>query len=200
MAAGSAGSAQQLRSSELLLRILMRGVIDADSARNLSIEVGLDADVLNRLIAEGALADDEGLLYVTETGDHRLTEELHGQVAPSEAPALAAFAEQFDVLDLEVKSALTAWQRAIRDGDAEGQVGAVERWLDVDARLRAAAGRTQAPTRILGSCLARLEYARERVLDGDSGQLSGADDSSYHNVWFLMHEMLLRMLRRERKG
>jgi len=200
MADSSAGLAQKLRSSELLLRIVMRGVIDADSARSLSIEVGLGAGALNRLIAEGALADDEGLLYVTETGDHRLTEELHAQVAPSEAPALAAFAEEFDVLDLEIKSALTAWQRAIRDGDEGAQVSAVERWLDADARLRAAAGRAQAPTRLLASCLARLQYARERVLDGDSGQLSGPDDSSYHNVWFLMHEMLLRTLRRERRG
>ena len=199
MADGPAGPAQQLRSSELLLRILMRGVIDADSARNLSIEVGLGAGALNDLIAEGALADDEGLLYVTEAGDHRLTEELRAQLAPSEVPALTAFAEEFDALDLEVKSALTAWQRATRDGDEEGQVGAVERWLDADARLRAAAGRTQAATRLLRSCLARLEYARERVLDGDSGQLSGADDSSYHNVWFLTHEMLLRTLGRERK-
>lgn len=178
----------------------MRGVIDADSARELSMEMGLGEDTLSGLIAESALADDKGLVYVTEAGDQRLTEELHAQVNPHELASIEAFADEFDVLDSELKSALTAWQQATRDADAEGQLKAVERWLDVDSRLRAAAERANAPARLLGGCLARLESARERVLDGDSDQLSGAGDSSYHSVWFLLHEMLLRTLRRERRG
>lgn len=200
MASGPAGSVEGLRATELLLRILMRGVIDVGSARALSAETGLGAEVLDNLIAEGALADDEGLLYVTEAGDHRLTEELHAQLAPGEESPMAAFAEEFGVLDMELKSAVTAWQWAIREEDQESQVKAVERWLEADSRLREAAARAQVPARLFRTCLARLESARERVLDGDPGELSGAQDTSYHSVWFLLHEMLLRTLKREREG
>jgi hypothetical protein len=200
MAPGAADSVEGLRTTELLLKILMRGVIEAGSARTLAAEAGLGAEALDNLIAAGAVADDEGLLYVTEPGDRRLTEELHAQLAPGEESSMAAFAEEFGVLDTELKSAVTAWQWAIREEDQDGQVNAVERWLDVDSRLRAAAARAQVPTRLFRTCLARLECARQRVLDGDPDQLSGAQDTSYHSVWFLLHEMLLRTLKREREG
>jgi hypothetical protein len=200
MGSGPSGGTQGLLATELLLRILMRGVIDADAALVLSTEVGLGSQALDTLIAEGALADDEGLLYVTDAGDHDLTEQLHAQLRPGEAAALAAFAEEFDVLDQEIKSAVTAWQLAIREEDPEGQVKAVEQWLDADSRLREAAGRAEAPARLFRTCLARLESARQRVLDGEPDQLSGPDDTSYHCVWFLLHEMLLRTLKRERRG
>jgi hypothetical protein len=200
MASGPAGSVEGLRTTELLLRILMRGVIEAGSARTLAAETGLGPEALDNLITEGVLADDEGLLYVTEAGDHRLTEELHAQLAPGEESPMAAFAEEFGVLDVELKSAVTAWQWAIREGDQESQVRAVERWLETDSRLREAAARAQVPARLFSTCLTRLESARQHVLDGDPDELSGAQDTSYHSVWFLLHEMLLRTLKREREG
>lgn len=199
MAPGPAGSAQVLRTTELMLRILMRGVIDTDSACTLSVEAGLGAGALDTLIAGGALVDDEGLLYVTEAGDRRLTEELHAQLAPGEESSLAAFAEKFDVLDQEVKSAVTAWQQATRAEDQEGQVKAVERWLDADSRLREVTARAQSAARLFQTCFARLESARQRVLDGDPDQLSGIAYTSYHSVWFLLYEILLRTLKRNAK-
>jgi hypothetical protein len=200
MASGPTGHMDEPGATELLLRILMRGVIDADSAHVLSAEAGLGADALDNLIAAGALADDEGLLYVTEAGDHRLTEELHAQLAPGEESSIAAFAEEFSVLDVELKSAVTAWQWAIREEDPDRQIEAAERWLDTDSRLRAATERARVPARLFGTCLARLESARQRVLDGHLDELSGAQDTSYHSAWFLLHEMLLRTLKREREG
>jgi hypothetical protein len=187
-------------ATELLLRILMRGVVDADSARKISAEAGLDAAALDHLIAAGALTDDEGFLYLTEAGDHRLTEDLHARLGPGEESSLAAFADEFSVLDVELKSAITAWQRAISEEDPDRQVEAAERWLDTDSRLREATERAQVPARVFGSCLARLESARQRVLDGHPDELSGPQDTSYHSVWFLLHEMLLRTLKREREG
>jgi len=86
------------------------------------------------------------------------------------------------------------------DANDEAQMAAVERWLDVDSRLREAANRSEGASRHFGRCLARLEAARELALDGDVDQLTGHDDSSYHSVWFLLHETLLRSLRRERTG
>lgn len=198
MAAGPARGTAEPRVSEFLLRLVMRGVTDADSARALAAEAGLEESALEDLVTDGALADDEGLLYVTQAGDHRLTEALHARLAPGEESAVAAFAEEFGVLDLQVKSAVTAWQRAVRDSDQEGQVTAVERWLDADSRLHEAAGRWSAAARVFEGCIARLESARQRVLDGEPDQISGPQDTSYHSVWFLLHEMLLRTLKRER--
>ena len=161
---------------------------------------GVDYDVLRPLVTDGALADDDGLLYVTERGSASLSDYLAGQVTAEELPELEAFADEFDEFDLEVKAALTAWQQAARAQDDEAQMAAVERWLDVDSRLREAANRSEGASRHFGRCLARLEAARELALDGDVDQLTGHDDSSYHSVWFLLHETLLRSLRRERTG
>lgn len=198
MTSGEMGSIQDLASTELLLRIQMKGVVDTESARILTTEIGVGYDALRSLVTDGSLADDDGLLYVTERGSASLTDDLAGQVTAEELPEVEAFADEFDELDFELKAALTAWQQAARAQDDEAQMSAVERWLDVDSRLRAAANRSEGASRLFGRCFARLEAARERALDGDVDQLSGHDDSSYHSVWFLLHETLLRSLRRER--
>lgn len=200
MTSGETDSMHDYRSAELLIRIQIRGVIDADTARALLTEIGISEEDMCDLVRDGALADDGGLVYVTDGGDQRLTEDLAGQVAARELPEVLAFADEFDELDHDMKSALTAWQHAAQAQDEEAQMTAVQRWLDVDSRLHAAAGRAESTARLFGRCLARLEAARERVLDGDVNQLSGPDDSSYHTVWFLLHEMLLRSLRRQRSS
>jgi hypothetical protein len=198
MTSGETDSMRDFRSTELLIRIQIRGVVDAGTARALLTEIGISDQAVRDLVRDGALADDGGLLYVTEGGDQRLTDDMAGQVAAGELPEVLAFADEFDELDLDMKSALTAWQHAARAQDEEAQMTAVQRWLDVDSRLHAAASRAESTARLFGRCLARLAAARERVLDGDVDQLSGPDDSSYHTVWFLLHEMLLRSLRRQR--
>ncbi|HEX7662491.1 MAG TPA: hypothetical protein VF444_23755 [Pseudonocardiaceae bacterium] len=184
--------------TELLLRVQMRGVAEIDAVRALDSEIGLADERLHALVSGGALADDGGLVYVTELGGRRVTDELAGQVTDPERGEVLAFADLFAVLDGELKSALTAWQHAVRAGDVEAQMAAVQRWLDVDARLHAATAESGAATRLFGRTCARLAAARERVLDGDTDLLAGHDDASYHSVWFLLHEMLLRSLRRQR--
>jgi hypothetical protein len=198
MTSGETDSVRDLHSTELLIRIQIRGVIDAGTARALLTEIGISDEDVRDLVRDGALADDGGLLYVTEGGDQRLTDDLAGRVAAGELPEVLAFADEFDELDLDMKSALTAWQHAVQAQDEEAQMTAVQRWLDVDSRLHAAASRAESTARLFSRCLARLAAARERVLDGDVDQLSGPGDSSYHTVWFLLHEMLLRSLRRQR--
>ena len=62
-------SMRDLHSTELLIRIQIRGVIDADTARVLLTEIGISDKDVRDLVRDGALADDGGLLYVTEVGD-----------------------------------------------------------------------------------------------------------------------------------
>src|SRR5674476_548205 len=111
---------------------------------------GVDYDVLRGLVTDGALADDDGLVYVTERGSASLSDYLSVQVTAEELPELEAFADEFDEFDLEVKAALTAWQQAARAQDDEAQMAAVERWLDVDSRLREAANRSEGASRHFG--------------------------------------------------
>lgn len=185
--------------TELLLRVMTRGVIDRATARAWSGGLDIDDRAISMLVAEGVLAEDDEFLYVTEAGDQRLTRGLCAQVPPGDSDALAAFADEFTALDTTVKVALTAWQLAQRENDPQGQLAAVEQWLDADRRLQEAADRSGVATRLFGRYLDRLEDARQAVLAGQTEQLSGAGENSYHSTWFLLHEILLRSLGRERR-
>jgi hypothetical protein len=57
------------------------------------------------LVAQDALGADGGTLYVTESGDRLLTRPLRAD--PDHEAALLAFFDDFTVLDLERKAALT---------------------------------------------------------------------------------------------
>lgn len=184
-------------ATEMLLRVLVRGVVDRDTVLSWSGDVQLNERLIAELVAEGALAVDDGLLYVSDTGDELLTRNL--RVGPEDEDAVTAFSDEFTTLDLEVKAALTDWQRALREDDPDGQMAAVERWLDVDRRLHGAADGKEAVRRVLGRYLDRLQEARGAVLDGATDQLSGAGDASYHSLWFLLHEVLIRSLGRARR-
>jgi pyruvate,orthophosphate dikinase len=187
------------RSSEtdLLLRVMVHGVVDRDEVLSWSGETPVSPEMISELVAQGVLVADDGLLYVSDGGDELLTRNL--RVRPEDEAAFVAFSDEFVVLDREIKSTLTDWQRAQREGDPEGQLVAVEHWLDIDQRLRAAVDRKDAVRRVLGPYLERLDAARQRVLDGETGQLSGAGETSYHSVWFLLHEVLIRSLGRSRQ-
>ena len=186
--------AEPTAATDLLLTIMTTGVVESRAWSE-----GAHRQLVSTLVAEGALAEDQGFLYLTDMGDERLSHSLQAQVTPEDHDGLAAFADEFTSLDAEVKAALTAWQRAQRDNDPDGQVGAIERWLDADRRLADAADRSEAVRRSFGRYLDRLQEARESVLAGQPDRLAGADDNSYHNLWFLLHEVLLRSLGRKRR-
>ena len=186
--------AEPTAATDLLLTIMTKGVVESRAWSE-----GAHGHLVSTLVAEGALAEDQGFLYLTDVGDERLSHSLQAQVTPEDHDGLAAFADEFTSLDAEVKAALTAWQRAQRDSDPDGQVAAIERWLDADRRLADAADRSGAVRRSFGRYLDRLQEARESVLAGQPDRLSGADDNSYHNLWFLLHEVLLRSLGRKRR-
>lgn len=187
-------------ATEFLLRVQMRGVVEAGSLRALCADTGVTEELLRDLIHDGTLVDDDGLVYVSEQGNQRLTDAVVELVGVAERQDVVEFADVFDELDRQLKSALTAWQQAAKAGDEGAKLTAVQQWLDVDTRLRAAAIGSGAATRLAGRCLDRLAAARERVLDGDVGQLTGPADSTYHSVWFLLHEMVIRSLGRVRSG
>ncbi|MQA14691.1 MAG: hypothetical protein GEV09_11110 [Pseudonocardiaceae bacterium] len=185
--------------TELLLKVTMRGVIDYDTTREWFGDTGIGDRTISELVAEEVLAQDGEFLYVTEAGDRRLTKHLRAQVGPEDEEALAEFADTFIGLDAELKVTLTDWQHSQREGDPESQIAAVERWLDIDRRLHEAAGRMGAAKHLFGRYLDRLQASRHATLAGETDQLSGVNESSYHSLWFLLHEILLRSLGRERQ-
>jgi hypothetical protein len=189
-------SAGRSAATDVLLRVMVHGVVERDTLLNWASDTPVDDRMITELIAQDALAADDGLIYVTDTGDQLLTSNL--RVGPENETALVAFSDEFAELDREVKAVLTDWQRAKREDDPDGQLVAVERWLDVDQRLSQAVDRDNRVRHVLGRYLERLQTAREAVLDGEPDQLAGASDTSYHSVWFLLHEVLIRSLGRSR--
>src|SRR5450759_4781472 len=112
---------------------------------------GVDYDVLRGLVTDGALADDDGLVYVTERGSASLSDYLAGQVTAEELPELEAFADEFDEFDLEVKAALTARQPTDPKAPRGTSVGA-----SLASRLRASSLWTVTSINLRGTMTRRI--------------------------------------------
>lgn len=153
---------------------------------------------LHSLVEAGVLDDDSGYLHLTEQGSRVLNQTLQQSLREDDRSELEDFHRTFEALDLELKAAATKWQTHRADGDAEVMVSAVGQWYSVHTRLTEAIDKSPVASRILRGTDSALSAARQKFADGDRSAFTGVEDDSYHCVWFVMHELLLRSLGLER--
>jgi hypothetical protein len=156
---------------------------------------------LPRLANDGLLQLDGEFVLLTPKGDAELTAGLRRSAA-GDVAGLARFFTAFAEMDLELKQLATDWQslRPRVADDPDALMGVIERWAALDGRLREAVAGSSAANRLLAAYLPPLEAARSAFDGGDWNMFTGVGEDSYHSIWYLMHETLLRALARERTG
>lgn len=183
--------------ASLLLWVGIRGLVErGDLERRWPA-----ARPLPRLADDGLLQLDGEFVLLTPKGDAELTARLRRSAA-GEVAGLARFFTAFEEMDREFKLLATDWQslRPRVNEDPDALMGVLEGWAALDGRLREAVAGSPAANRLLAAYLPPLEAARRAFDDGDWDMFTGVGEQSYHSVWYLIHETLLRALARERTG
>lgn len=182
--------------NDVLLLVAIKGLVPREELERRIEACGCDP--LEELVERGLLACDSGYVYQTEDGDQALTASLQARLDVADRRALEDFYEVFEDLDRELKSAATEWQMHRHGDDADRFVAAIEQWYVVDDRLAEALQHNSVAMRTVGRMADALRSARNRFQSGDQEAFTGVDDTSYHSTWFLMHELLLRTVDRQR--
>lgn len=182
--------------NDVLLWIAVKGLVPREELEGKM--QGEGSERLDDLINQGIIGADSGYVYLTDRGDHALTEYFQASLNDAERSELETFVDTFEILDRELKSAATDWQTQ-RDGDdADALVAAIERWYAADEELANVLRDNPVAMRTVGRLAEALADARARFAAGDRDAFTGVDENSYHSFWFLMHEQLLRTTGRQR--
>jgi hypothetical protein len=165
------------------------------------------APLLERAVATGRAAEAQGKYLLTPAG-HMILDGQYGVrcAALREDPAFVSAYDRFELINTELKQAITDWQLVDIGGkpmpndhsDSDYDEKILDRLAQIHERvepiLQTFAVRSPRFTRY-GE---KLERALEQAEDGEHAWVSDATIESYHTVWFEMHEDLLRMLARVR--
>jgi predicted transcriptional regulator len=116
------------------------------------------------------------------------------------------FEEFEDIYNVKFKELVTAWQVRIVDGrlvindhsDPEYDSAILKQILDLHERVLNTLEPIASAVPMLKTYIRRLDYAAKKVRENAVEYLVKNEDS-YHNVWFELHENILKFLGRERR-
>jgi hypothetical protein len=195
-------SQSDLRSGAVpfLLWLAFKGTASRDEIEQRWSGEATNSALLEDLVGAQLIGEDEGCVYMDDGGDELLSELCRGALSESEQLDFHSFVAEFDAIDADMKAAVTQWQRSRGPGDLdEGALDAIGDWLGIHDRLKqAVASAGGVAGAVLGMYLKQLDDAVERFMAGNRDAFTGGDESSYHSVWFVMHELILRTVGRSR--
>ncbi len=128
-------------------------------------------------------------------------------MALRENPDFYAAYEQFEKINITVKSLITDWQtlevggqRVANDhSNSDYDMSVIDRLGDLHEKADAILTRLETALPRIKIYRDHLLEALEKAEDGATEWVSDAKINSYHTVWFELHEDLLRVLGQERQ-
>ena len=191
----------QSRAVPFLLWLAFKGTASREEIAQRWSDDSTVLTLVEDLVGDQLIGEDEGCVYMDDGGDELLSGGCRAALSETERLEFANFVAAFDPIDAEMKAAVTQWQRS-RTDPADLDVHALDtigEWLGIHDRLKHAVASADAVVgRVLGAYLEQLDNAVERFMAGDRDGFTGGDERSYHSVWFVMHELILRTVGRSR--
>ena len=158
-------------------------------------------------VAAGAVADLGGTYGLTRDAGEAVGVLYADRYAEARAgEAAAAALDDFERVNTALLAALTDWQTIELAGervptdhsDPAYDEEILTRLDQILTRVARALAPIAAEDALVERFLARLAVALEQAEAGERRFVSDVEVESFHNVWFQLHEHLLRMLGRER--
>ncbi len=146
------------------------------------------AATLEALAREGVVEGVDDRWYVTDAGDDWLTELCRERFDADDRATLAARHEDFEALDRRVKALASEWQET-RDPDLVADLRTVH--AELETLLD---GLPEAVTAVYDPYRRDLAAALDALEEGQEAYFTGTDVDSYHEVWFRLHDDILRTL------
>jgi pyruvate,orthophosphate dikinase len=158
---------------------------------------------LDRLVDAG-LATQAGMAArISPSGRERLVALLDEERATVDQTALTEAYEDFDVVNTEFKTLITAWQmldgQTVNDHtDATYDASVIERLDALHQRFQPLLAHIAKLAPRLATYQARFNHAIDMIRQGNHSFVARPIADSYHTVWFELHEELIGLLGRTR--
>jgi pyruvate,orthophosphate dikinase len=188
--------------------LLIKGFVTPDGFAPILLTTEEDAGAeLGRLAADD-LAEMTGPMFKLTSDGTLVGEEM--MAADREAWGVekaGAALDEFVPIDQRMKHIVTAWQMREVDGepvmndhtDAEYDAGVLADFAALHTEARPWVGSLAEGLSRLDVYRARLDRAAAQVAEGDHAYIASPRIDSYHNVWFELHEDLIRLAGRTRE-
>ncbi len=159
-------------------------------------------------VAAGDVADMGGSYGVVKAASARVDEHYADRYGAVRANAdLEAALDRFEGVNRLLLDVVSDWQtqevagqRIANDHADEAYDQKVLARLDrIHGRVTEALAPIAEQDALVARFLSRLDAALARVDAGESDYVCGIEVESYHNIWFQLHEHLLRMFGRDRE-
>lgn len=197
----STGTALELSVLQLLR---LKGRADtAGLASALTVSDDVAATALAAATREDFCTEAGTSVRLTPEGKQRLTDLLESERAEIDHHRLAGLYDEFDTVNTELKSIVTAWQ--MRDEktpndhtDADYDKAVVDRLAALNHAFAELLARIIEVAPRLAHYPARFDTAIANVRAGDQKFVASPIADSYHQVWFELHEELIGLLGKTR--
>lgn len=178
---------------DVLQHLAMHGLAETDELAALTDDDDVEA-TLESLEADGWLEED-GFWYLSPSGEEYLDELCRDRFTGSQIESIESIFDDFERLDSRFKDLSEKWQTS---SDDEGDVIVEDLASLHDDLIDLFSGLDEEAKSVYERYLDDLDSALARLENGESDYFTGTDVRSYHNVWFELHDDLLRTLGRER--
>jgi hypothetical protein len=190
---------------------IFKSITDIDSIK---ISTDLESERIKAILAkfleegyvEKEVYGERGMWNIKKVGERVAA--LHRQLLLEKTgrkDAVIKKCEEFEELNVKFKELVTSWQIRVVDGvpiindhsDAEYDSIILNKIFSLHEDVKRTLEELASFISMYRSYVKRLDFAIEKLKEGETDYLTKAQ-SSYHNVWFELHESILKLWGKER--
>ncbi|MCD6125731.1 MAG: hypothetical protein J7J19_01845 [Thaumarchaeota archaeon] len=181
---------------------IFRSSLQKDIENNIEIDKEKIREVLNDLLRKGFVRRVDDQWQIEHAGREEM-KRLRREVLESSGrrEEVLSYCKEFEELNTWFKDLVTRWQVKNEGGmlvpndhsDPEYDLAIIRELGELHRKTVDVLEKLSKVLPILKTYITRLNRALNLVMRGEIEYLSGVDVQSYHNIWFELHEGLLRL-------
>ena len=181
---------------------IFRSSLQKDIENNIEIDREKIREVLNDLMRKGFVRRGDDQWQIEHAGREEM-KRLRREVLESSGrrEEVLSYCKEFEELNTWFKDLVTRWQVKNEGGmlvpndhsDPEYDLAIIRELGELHRKTVDVLEKLSKLLPILKTYITRLNRALNLVMRGKIEYLSGVDVQSYHNIWFELHEGLLRL-------
>lgn len=179
---------------EILQYLAMQGIAQTDEIEQDSGLDGVQSDLES--MEEQGYVERDGFWYITDSGEDYLAELCRNRFTDEQVRELESIFDDFEEFDSEFKELSNRWQQT---EDEDEQAELIRELDELHAEVEGLFDELSADAKaVYERYIGQLRSALNQLKRDNYGYFTGTEVDSYHNIWFELHDDLLRTLRKGR--